>query len=318
MERNSATPFITKTYEMLGDPSTDDVVSWSAGNNSFLVKDPHHFSLHLLPRYFKHCNFSSFVRQLNTYGFRKVDADRWEFAHEYFLRGQKQLLHCIRRRRASHHHSQGLGSQLGVKYDLKEEFQRLQRDEDTIALEVVQLKEEQESIDREMGDLKRRLDLTERRPQQILSFLGAVVENPSFITQRLQSRASISDGKKRRCLTYDEHKETRLQLESDGSSSNASTADGFVMSTNAPTVDGFADTWLRRNGLIVDGLQYSPTDMSQIDSGTEAELMATPSLVNQQFGTCPEKSEYEIDVACEGNYLGMANLDGVLWDDMFI
>ncbi|XP_059063463.1 heat stress transcription factor A-1-like [Cryptomeria japonica] len=89
----------------------------------------------------------------------------------------------IRRRRASHHHSQGLGSQLGVRYDLEEEFQMLQKDEDVIALEVVQLKEEQESFDREMGDLKRRLDLTERRPQQILSILGAVVKNPGIITQ---------------------------------------------------------------------------------------------------------------------------------------
>ena len=67
MERNDATPFLTKTYAIVDDPSTDGIVSWSAANNSFLVKDPHKFSLHLLPLHFKHSNFSSFVRQLNTY-----------------------------------------------------------------------------------------------------------------------------------------------------------------------------------------------------------------------------------------------------------
>lgn len=60
-------PFLTKTYDMVDDPATDPIVSWSATNNSFVVWDPHAFATVMLPRHFKHSNFSSFVRQLNTY-----------------------------------------------------------------------------------------------------------------------------------------------------------------------------------------------------------------------------------------------------------
>lgn len=63
----SPPPFLTKTYEIIEDTATDHIVSWSRGNNSFVVWDLQSFSLTLLPKYFKHCNFSSFVRQLNTY-----------------------------------------------------------------------------------------------------------------------------------------------------------------------------------------------------------------------------------------------------------
>ena len=60
-------PFLRKTYEMVEDPLTDSVVSWSRGRNSFIVWDSHQLSTILLPKYFKHSNFSSFIRQLNTY-----------------------------------------------------------------------------------------------------------------------------------------------------------------------------------------------------------------------------------------------------------
>lgn len=94
-------PFLTKTHQMVEERGTDEVISWGEEGRSFVVWKPVELARDLLPLHFKHCNFSSFVRQLNTYGFRKVVPDRWEFANENFRRGEQSLLSGIRRRKAA-------------------------------------------------------------------------------------------------------------------------------------------------------------------------------------------------------------------------
>ena len=64
---SSPAPFLLKTYEMVDDHLTNGVVSWSRTGHSFVVWNPPEFAGDLLPKYFKHNNFSSFIRQLNTY-----------------------------------------------------------------------------------------------------------------------------------------------------------------------------------------------------------------------------------------------------------
>ncbi|XP_052209490.1 heat shock factor protein HSF8 [Diospyros lotus] len=216
---NAPPPFLVKTYDMVDDPSTDKIVSWSPTNNSFVVWDPPEFARDLLPKYFKHNNFSSFVRQLNTYGFRKVDPDHWEFANEGFLRGQKHLLRSINRRKPAHGHTNqqqqqphGQSSSVGAcvevgKFGLEEEVERLKRDKNVLMQELVRLRQQQQATDNQLQAMVQRLQGMEQRQQQMMSFLAKAVHSPGFFAQFVQqqndSSRLITEGSKKRRLKQD-------------------------------------------------------------------------------------------------------------------
>ncbi|KAK4347146.1 hypothetical protein RND71_033485 [Anisodus tanguticus] len=96
-------PFLSKTYDLLEEQEEENnnikVVSWNGEGSGFVVWCPAEFSVLMLPKYFKHNNFSSFIRQLNTYGFKKVASKRWEFQHEKFQKGCRHLLAEITRKK---------------------------------------------------------------------------------------------------------------------------------------------------------------------------------------------------------------------------
>jgi hypothetical protein len=51
---------------MVDDESTKDLITWTGSGDQFTVFNNTEFSRIVLPCYFKHCNWSSFVRQLNS------------------------------------------------------------------------------------------------------------------------------------------------------------------------------------------------------------------------------------------------------------
>lgn len=189
-------PFLTKTYDMVDDPSTEKVVSWSKSNNSFVVWDPYTFAMDLLPKNFKHNNFSSFVRQLNTYGFRKVDPDRWEFANEGFLRGQKHLLKTIKRRRQTPHPPQSQSSEACLevgRYELDGELDRLIHDKGLLMAEVVKLRQDQQNSKARVQAMTEKLQRLEQKQQNMITFLAAAIQNPTFLHKLAELQSGRRD-----------------------------------------------------------------------------------------------------------------------------
>ncbi|XP_047941245.1 heat stress transcription factor A-2-like [Salvia hispanica] len=212
---NGPAPFLRKTFEMVDDPATDSIISWSPAKNSFIVWDPHRFSTHLLPRHFKHSNFSSFIRQLNTYRFRKIDSDRWEFANEGFEKGKKHLLKHITRRKQKQSWMDA-----SAKYGAEAELESLQK-------EVLKLRQQQEMTQSYVAAVEKRLRITETKQKQTALFLIKLMENPQLL-QRITEKVK----KNMRPLGSGQVlKKRRLMDEScdDDSSSSETSRDDFVL-----------------------------------------------------------------------------------------
>ncbi|XP_069468614.1 heat shock factor protein 3-like isoform X3 [Ambystoma mexicanum] len=101
--------FIVKLWTLLEEPSNEQLIVWSWNGQAFRILDEQRFAKEMLPKYFKHNNLSSFIRQLNMYGFRKVlslesgifKAEKKsviEFQHPFFKQGQGELLELIKRK----------------------------------------------------------------------------------------------------------------------------------------------------------------------------------------------------------------------------
>lgn len=216
----SVAPFPRKCFEMVDDNSTDSIISWNDTGDCFVIWDMTQFSVQLLPKFFKHNNFSSFVRQLNTYGFKKVDPDRWEFANEGFLRGQKHLLKTINRRKPTHtqngQQAQPPSSKVAAcvevgNFGLEEEVDRLKRDKNVLMQELVRLRQQQQATDSQLQNVGQRVQVMEQRQQQMMSFLAKAMHRPGFLAQFVQqqnesSRQIIGGNKKRRLPRQDDEK----------------------------------------------------------------------------------------------------------------
>ncbi|KAK9074427.1 hypothetical protein SSX86_007025 [Deinandra increscens subsp. villosa] len=191
---NSSPPFLTKTYEMVDDPLTDHIVSWSHNGKSFVVWNPPEFAGELLPKYFKHNNFSSFVRQLNTYGFRKIDPDQWEFANEEFMKGKKHLLKNIHRRKPVHSHTtppQGTSSNSlspSEKKEYEDQIKKLKHETGSLRIQLQTHQQENQENEHKSTFLRERVHNIQTKQKKMISVLAQLLEKPRMLHLETNSK----------------------------------------------------------------------------------------------------------------------------------
>lgn len=96
--------FPSKLYAMLEDAESQGftyIVSWQPGGRSFNVYDQQYFSNSIMQGYFSQTKFKSFQRQLNIYGWKKVQLgpNKGGYEHKHFVRGQPELCELIYRKK---------------------------------------------------------------------------------------------------------------------------------------------------------------------------------------------------------------------------
>ena len=68
--------FLVKLFKILNDDQYTSYIHWSSDGSAVIISDPSGLTKKVLPQFYNHHNFSSFVRQLNMYNFHKVRSDQ--------------------------------------------------------------------------------------------------------------------------------------------------------------------------------------------------------------------------------------------------
>lgn len=84
--------FPAKLDRILRSPELSDIICWLPHGRSWRVLQQKRFEKEVLPVFFRHCNYSSFIRQVNGWGFRRIQTgpDFNSYYHESFLRDDKE------------------------------------------------------------------------------------------------------------------------------------------------------------------------------------------------------------------------------------
>ncbi|XP_005395934.1 PREDICTED: heat shock factor protein 1 isoform X9 [Chinchilla lanigera] len=198
--------FLTKLWTLVSDPDTDALICWSPSGNSFHVFDQGQFAKEVLPKYFKHNNMASFVRQLNMYGFRKVvhieqgglvkpERDDTEFQHPCFLRGQEQLLENIKRKVTSV--STLKSEDIKIRQDsvtkLLTDVQLMKGKQECMDSKLLAMKHENEALWREVASLRQKHAQQQKVVNKLIQFLISLVQSNRILGVKRKIPLMLSD-----------------------------------------------------------------------------------------------------------------------------
>ena len=82
---------------ILDEAQHSSALSWHHNGKSFIIHNQVAFENEILPLFFKTGRWKSFQKQLNIYGFERVEWQRRTYYHKYFIRKKPSLMNLMKR-----------------------------------------------------------------------------------------------------------------------------------------------------------------------------------------------------------------------------
>ncbi|KAJ8144660.1 hypothetical protein OY671_002247 [Metschnikowia pulcherrima] len=181
--------FVMKIWSMVNDPKNYDHIRWNEDGETFQVVHREEFMKNILPKYFKHNNFASFVRQLNMYGWHKVqdinsgsmkdDRNQEEvlkFKNPYFIRGREDLLDNIVRNKTGTSEDASDANLLNLQYVMNE-LDSIKMNQLAIMEDMRRMRKDNQVLWTESFTARDRHQKQTQTLEKIMKFLAAVYGN---------------------------------------------------------------------------------------------------------------------------------------------
>ncbi|VEU24123.1 DEKNAAC105310 [Brettanomyces naardenensis] len=190
--------FVMKLWNMVNDLSNSKYISWMSDGTAFQVSDRENFMKYVLPKYFKHNNFASFVRQLNMYGWHKIQDvnsgslmqgdEVWQFENPNFVRDREDLLDNIVRNKPA---KETEDEDLDIN-SLLSQLEAMRKSQKMIEDDLRRVRQDNEMLWKENYMARERHKAQSETLDKILRFLATVYGNNS--TKFLENIGAVGNG----------------------------------------------------------------------------------------------------------------------------
>mmetsp|Transcript_97682 Transcript_97682/g.146402 ORF Transcript_97682/g.146402 Transcript_97682/m.146402 type:complete len:377 (-) Transcript_97682:929-2059(-) len=124
-------PFPLKLHQILSNPEYQDCICWLPHGKAWRILKPSAFEQVVIPHFFRHAKYASFMRQVNGWGFKRMvqGVEHNSYYHELFVRERPEL--CLKMKRTGNNgkpqtkmlpeEQDSRGSGLGVEGNIRKQ-----------------------------------------------------------------------------------------------------------------------------------------------------------------------------------------------------